>query len=167
MVELNTGQIPDNDRRYEDLEVMLGRFYVSLLPLKDGDARDQAHFNTAVSCLNGIARSRGIQLPEEAIVQPRTTLEEAGATAAFSSASSLIESLDSLYHEFGIGMQPRTPEFVQKFQLATTISSVLVRHGVIRAEFEDMEGEPEPVRVRKYSSDSLQLSLEEVFAPAA
>lgn len=166
--ELNSGHMPDTDFRYEEFEGLLGSYYLSLLPLQEGDEKDKGHFQQAVDALNGLARSQRVQLPAIALANPRPTEAEWGHAKAFSSPTMLLDSFRSFYSDFGVGTKPRTRDFVLRLTLAQTVLRVLERRGAIEAQYDMVNGEKTvPNGVKEYDRELSFKPLSEILSTAA
>ncbi|MBW2976771.1 hypothetical protein KY347_04975 [Candidatus Woesearchaeota archaeon] len=68
----SSGNMPHADYTYEEFEELLGRYYLSLLPLKNSvRPEDRRDYQTAMCILNELAFRHGVQFPEEAVKNPR------------------------------------------------------------------------------------------------
>lgn len=144
---LNTGEMPNTDFRYEEFEGLLGSYYATMRPLKEGSEQDRADFEAITGILGGFAQRHNVQKPEQAIVQPRPTLHEWGQPEAFDTCFSIIDQMGSFWRDFGVGAKPGTVDMEERLKLGRLLLRVLHRHGVIQAGFEEIDGVQTPVRV--------------------
>lgn len=159
-----TGEMPNTDFKYEEFEGFLASYYLSLLPLKDGDEQDKADFQSVVNALTALAQSQGVQTPEIASTQPRPTTEPWGQPEAYPTPSMLLDSFRAFYSDFGVGMEPQTPDGEQRIKLGQVILGVLDRHGVITTASIETEGK-KYTRITHRNQELLSKPLQEVLKP--
>lgn len=145
---LNTGVMPDTDFRYEEFEGLLGSYYLSLLPLKEGGEPDQADFEAVVGILNGFAERHGVQLPEKAAVQPRPTIEPWGQPEVFGSCFTVVDMMGSFWRDFGVGMKNDSVDGQERLKLGRLVLGVLERHRAIEAVHEEIDGKQVAIGVK-------------------
>ena len=146
---MNSGQMPDTDFTYEEFEGLLASFYLTLLPLKDSQNKDdEADFEIAERILNGFADRLKIQKPEKAILSPRETKAVWGQPSTFKSSFVLVDMLGSFWRDFGVGATPNTKDCKERLKFARLILQILHKRQILVAEFERLNsGELAPIGI--------------------
>ncbi len=160
---LNSGEMPRTDFHYEEFEGLLSNYYLGLLPLKEGEPQDRSDFESITGILNGFAERHGVQTPEEAVAHPRLLPGETEQFDVIDSCFSIIDSMRSFRSDFGVGMETGTVDLQERFKLGRLILGIMHRHGVIQAEFEEIDGAPTPVRVLSEDKEKIYKPLQEIL----
>src|SRR3989344_5455679 len=163
---LNTGEMPNTDFRYEEFEGLLGSYYSTMLPLKDGSEQARADLEAITGILGGLAQRHNVQKPEQAVTKPRPTLHEWGQPEAFNTCFSIIDQMGSFWRDFGVGSEPQTVDMEERLKLGRLLLGVLHRHGVIQAGFEEIDGIQTPVRVLTEDRTKCHQPLQEILTAA-
>jgi len=163
---LNSGEMPRTDFRYEELEGLLGSYYLTMLPLREGTEQDRADFEAMTGILNGFAERHQVQKPEEAVAQPRPTKEEWGQPSAINSCFSVVDLMGSFWRDFGVGAEPETVDRQERLKLGRLVLGVLHRYGVIKADFEEIDSIQTPVRILSEDRTKFHQPLQEILKPA-
>lgn len=161
--QLNSGEMPHTDFHYEEFEGLLGSYYLTMRPLRNGPRQDQTDFGIITGILNGFARRHGVRMPKEAVVRPRPTKEEWGQPAIINSCFSIVDLMGSFWRDFGVGGQPGTVDEEERRRLGRLMLGVLHRYGVIEAGFEEINGKQTPVRILREDREKFFRPLQEVI----
>jgi hypothetical protein len=145
--EFNSGCMPHTDFKYEELEGLLGGFYLTLKPLAEtGSAYDRKGFTRAVEILNEIAKEHGIQTVEGAVNNPRAK-EAWGRPSVFLSNLSTLDMFRSFVVDFGI--------FEQHEQGIRELYGIILdayeRHGIANVIHSDEFGKRVPIRIESWN----------------
>lgn len=136
MKELNCGQMPNTDFKYEEFEGLLASYYITFLPLKGRTGKNGKNFKTLEAILNGFAKRHLVQKPADAAAHPRKTRHAWGQPANLGTCFSAIDMLSSFWKDFGIGDDSRTVDGKEQRKLGRLIIGILHRHRVLTAEFQ-------------------------------
>lgn len=153
-----TGCMPRTDFRYEELEGLLGSFYLTLLPLQKGGAADKQDFEEAAAILNALATRHGILSPKMAVRTPRAE-EKWGQPDTFESCFTLMDMMGSFGRDFSIGQQVNTEDNTNVRRLWELVVGILHRHEVVEAEFEEVNGKVKATKVRSKDNNKLHQPL--------
>ena len=141
---LKTGCIPGTDFRYEELEGLLGSFYLTLSPLgKSASPEDREGFCRATEILDGIARQQEVQPVADAVRNPRAR-EEWARPLPFPSNWSTLDMFGSFAVDFGILEQHRA----EISELRGIVLDVFERHGIAEANRSESVGRLASITLR-------------------
>ncbi len=131
---MQTGPMPNTDSRYEELEGLLGTYYLTLLPLRDGSEEDRVFFEQACETLKGFAERHDLQMPEDAVQQPRSR-ESWAQPKVLTSAFSILDLLNGFWRDFGLCSQEGSEDSTAARRLASLLLGLLHRRDFIVAGF--------------------------------
>lgn len=135
MTGYNTGLMPNSSSTYESFERLLAGFYLSLLPLKEGRTeKDAEDYSKIVDILTGLAQRHGVQLPEEAIANPRVFGGEVYGT--LSTNNILLGALCKFRHDYNLDMDPAEEDGKAVSELRNIIWGIFSRYNIAEMSYE-------------------------------
>lgn len=160
MADLNSGDMPNSDGRYEDFEGLIGSYYKSLLPLKESAfTEDGVDFEKIERALKRICERHKIQSPEYCLKCPRT--QEEWANPKDLTTEGLMKSQIAFVH---FGLNKETGDHQDLYIIGQTIALILTRHNVADIEYrERLDGSVEATKVHKWNRPLNYKTLKDII----
>lgn len=149
--ELASGQMPGIGQTYEDLEGLFCDIYQVCNSLEDGGDRDIYDCMYIEEILNRFAYRYGLQLPSEAVENPRESnlrnkeIEELTCAEVYSMTRSILSV-------FAIGQGPETIDFSDRIGINNLFLGLLYRHGIVDIDPNDTDNKKTqiPLKILKH-----------------
>ena len=158
----NRGVMPNTDFTYEEFETFLASYYLTFKPLENGDEQDRVVFDSATAALNQLAQNQGVRLPVSVIYHCKST-EDEREFGPFTTPGMLLDSFRAFSSDFGVGIEPQTPDFEQRMILGRAVLSTLDKHGVIKAGFEKIGEKRYPVKIESKNAEFMSKPLQNLL----